>query len=142
MAEIDPSRRAVVTGLGAVMPIGNDFETYWRNLRAGVTGTRPIVGFDASAYEVRIAAEVLDFDPASAMDPKMARRMSRFVALSMAAGPFAAVAAAHGDEVPEAPTVLALLLGWRFDPTIWVPLLASLGAYAWLVRREIGRAHV
>jgi 3-oxoacyl-[acyl-carrier-protein] synthase II len=86
VAEIDPSRRAVVTGLGAVMPIGNDFETYWRNLRAGVTGTRPIVGFDASAYEVRIAAEVLDFDPASAMDPKMARRMSRFVAFSMAAG--------------------------------------------------------
>ena len=86
MAEIDPSRRAVVTGLGAVMPIGNDFETYWRNLRAGVTGTRTIQGFDATNYEVRIAAEVLDFDPASAMDPKMARRMSRFVAFSMAAG--------------------------------------------------------
>ena len=85
MAEIDPSRRAVVTGLGAVMPIGNDFETYWRNLRAGVTGTRTIQGFDATNYEVRIAAEVLDFDPASAMDPKMARRMSRFVAFSIAA---------------------------------------------------------
>lgn len=86
MPELDPSRRAVVTGLGAVMPIGNDFETYWRNLRAGVTGTRPIASFDATGYEVRIAAEVLDFDPASAMDPKMARRMSRFVAFAMAAG--------------------------------------------------------
>jgi 3-oxoacyl-[acyl-carrier-protein] synthase II len=82
----DPARRAVVTGLGAVMPIGNDFPTYWANLQAGVTGTRRIQSFDASAFEVRIAAEVLDFDPASAMDPKMARRMSRFIAFAMAAG--------------------------------------------------------
>jgi len=82
----DPARRAVITGLGAVMPIGNDFPTYWANLRAGVTGTRRIQSFDASAFEVQIAAEVLDFDPASAMDPKMARRMSRFIAFAMAAG--------------------------------------------------------
>jgi 3-oxoacyl-[acyl-carrier-protein] synthase II len=82
----DPARRAVVTGLGAVMPIGNDFPTYWANLQAGVTGTRLIRSFDASAFEVQIAAEVLDFDPASAMDPKMARRMSRFIAFAMAAG--------------------------------------------------------
>jgi 3-oxoacyl-[acyl-carrier-protein] synthase II len=68
------------------MPIGNDFPTYWRSLQAGITGTRSIVGFDASAFEVRIAAEVLDFDPAAHMDPKMARRMSRFIAFSMAAG--------------------------------------------------------
>jgi 3-oxoacyl-[acyl-carrier-protein] synthase II len=82
----DPARRAVVTGLGAIMPIGNDFETYWRNLRDGVTGTRLIQSFDASAFEVRIAAEVLDFDPAKAMDAKMARRMSRFIHFAMAAG--------------------------------------------------------
>ena len=82
----DPARRAVVTGLGAVMPIGNDFETYWRNLRDGVTGTRLIRSFDASAFEVRIAAEVLDFDPTGAMDAKMARRMSRFIHFAMAAG--------------------------------------------------------
>ncbi len=68
------------------MPIGNDFPTYWGNLRAGVTGTRRIQSFDATAFEVQIAAEVLDFDPASAMDPKMARRMSRFIAFAMAAG--------------------------------------------------------
>jgi 3-oxoacyl-[acyl-carrier-protein] synthase II len=82
----DPARRAVVTGLGAVMPIGNDFPTYWRNLQDGVTGTRTIASFDASAFEVRIAAEVLDFDPAAHMEPKMARRMSRFIAFAMAAG--------------------------------------------------------
>jgi 3-oxoacyl-[acyl-carrier-protein] synthase II len=82
----DPARRAVVTGLGAVMPIGNDFESYWTSLRNGVTGTRPIASFDASGFEVRIAAEVVGFDPASAMDPKMARRMSRFIHLAMGAG--------------------------------------------------------
>src|SRR3954454_20643705 len=68
------------------MPIGNDFETYWRNLRDAVTGTRLIRSFDASTFEVRIAAEVLDFDPGTVMDPKMARRMSRFIHLAAGAG--------------------------------------------------------
>jgi 3-oxoacyl-[acyl-carrier-protein] synthase II len=68
------------------MPIGNDFPTYWANLQAGVTGTRLITTFDTSAHEVRIAAEVRGFDPASVMDAKMARRMSRFIHLAMAAG--------------------------------------------------------
>ena len=86
MTEQDPARRAVITGLGAVMPIGNDFPTYWANLQAGVTGTRPISSFDASGQEVRIAAEVIDFDPATVMEPKMARRMSRFIHFAMASG--------------------------------------------------------
>ena len=86
MPELDPARRAVVTGLGAVMPIGNDFPTYWSNLVAGVTGTRTISSFDPSGFEVKIAAEVLDFDPTIAMDAKMARRMSRFIHFAMAAG--------------------------------------------------------
>ena len=68
MPEQDPAKRAVVTGLGAIMPIGNDFPTFWSNLVAGVTGTRTIPSFDASAFEVRIAAEVLDFDPTTVMD--------------------------------------------------------------------------
>jgi len=68
------------------MPIGNDFPTYWANLVAGVTGTRLIQGFDTTGFEVRIAAEVLGFDPAAAMDPKMARRMTRFIHFAMAAG--------------------------------------------------------
>jgi 3-oxoacyl-[acyl-carrier-protein] synthase II len=86
LPEHDPARRAVVTGLGAVMPIGNDFPTYWSNLVSGVTGTRTIQGFETTGFEVRIAAEVLGFDPTGAMDPKMARRMSRFIHLAMAAG--------------------------------------------------------
>jgi 3-oxoacyl-[acyl-carrier-protein] synthase II len=91
LPELDPSRRAVVTGLGAVMPIGNDFPTYWKNLVAGVTGTRTIQSFDATDFEVRIAAEVLGFDPTAAMDAKMARRMTRFIHFAMAAGKEAVV---------------------------------------------------
>ena len=87
MPEQDPARRAVVTGLGAVMPIGNDFPTYWSNLVAGVTGHPDRSGGSTrSAFEVRIAAEVLDFDPTTVMDAKMARRMSRFIQLAMGAG--------------------------------------------------------
>ena len=81
----DPARRAVVTGMGAVMPIGNDFETYWRNLRDGVSGVRRITAFDPADFEVKIAAEVKDFRAADHMDAKMARRMSRFIHLAMAA---------------------------------------------------------
>ena len=108
MPELDPARRAVVTGLGAVMPIGNDFPTYWSNLVAGVTGTREVRRFDASAFEVRIAAEVLDFDPTTVMDAKMARRMSRFIQMAMGAGveavrdsgiDFAAMDQDHRDRV-------------------------------------------
>ncbi len=81
----DLARRAVVTGLGAVTPIGNDYPTYWRNLRAGVSGAGPITSFDPTGFDVRIAAEVKGFDPTVAMDRKMARRMSRFIHFGMAA---------------------------------------------------------
>jgi 3-oxoacyl-[acyl-carrier-protein] synthase II len=81
----DPARRAVVTGLGAISPIGNDVPTYWSNLTAGVSGVAPIAAYDASNEEVRIAAEVKDFDPRNYMDFKQARRMSRFSQLAVAA---------------------------------------------------------
>jgi 3-oxoacyl-[acyl-carrier-protein] synthase II len=74
-----------VTGLGAVTPIGNDAPTYWSSLLAGVSGAGPITSFDPSAFDVRIAAEVKDFDPTRALDRKMARRMSRFIHFGMAA---------------------------------------------------------
>jgi len=81
----DPARRAVVTGLGAVTPIGNTAKAYWESLLAGVSGVGPITQFDSSGLDVRIAAEVKDFDPNVAMDRKMARRMSRFIHLAVAA---------------------------------------------------------
>ena len=105
MPSADPARRAVVTGLGAVMPIGNDFETYWANLRNAVTGTRRIQSFDPTGFEVQIAAEVLDFDPGTVMDAKMARRMSRFIHLAMGAGK-EAVASSGIDFAAKAPEEL------------------------------------
>ncbi|HSM34107.1 MAG TPA: beta-ketoacyl-ACP synthase II [Anaerolineae bacterium] len=86
MPNTDPARRAVITGVGAVTPIGNDHPTFWANAKAGKSGGGPITHFDASDLDVRIAAEVKDFDPADAMNPKMARRMSRFIHFAMAAG--------------------------------------------------------
>jgi 3-oxoacyl-[acyl-carrier-protein] synthase II len=81
----DPGRRAVVTGLGAITPIGNDVDSFWRNLTEGVSGVAPIAAFDASDQEVRIAAEVKGFDARDWMDFKQARRMSRFSQLAVAA---------------------------------------------------------
>lgn len=81
----DPARRAVVTGLGAVTPIGNTAPAYWEALVAGKSGVSVITQFDPSGLDVRIAAEVKDFDPTVAMDRKMARRMSRFIHLAVAA---------------------------------------------------------
>jgi len=82
----DLSRRAVITGLGAITPIGNDHPTFWKNLVAGKSGVGPITSFDPTGYDVRIAAEVKDFNPETVMDRKMARRMSRFIHLAMGAG--------------------------------------------------------
>ena len=82
---IDPSRRAVVTGLGAITPLGNDVETFWRNLRDGVSGVARITAYDPANEEVQIAAEVKDFDPQTWIDFKSARRMSRFAQLAVAA---------------------------------------------------------
>ena len=83
--ETDPARRAVVTGLGAVTPIGNDAATFWANLLEGVSGGGPITSFDPTGFDVRIAAEVKGFDPSVALDRKMARRMSRFIHFAMSA---------------------------------------------------------
>jgi 3-oxoacyl-[acyl-carrier-protein] synthase II len=85
MPNADPARRAVVTGLGAVTPIGNDAATYWSNLLAGVPGGGPITTFDTTGHDVKIAAEVKGFDPLLTMDRKMARRMSRFIHFAIAA---------------------------------------------------------
>ena len=81
----DLARRAVVTGMGAITPIGNDVETYWSNLLAGTPGGGPITTFDTTGHDVRIAAEVKGFDPLLTMDRKMVRRMSRFIHFGVAA---------------------------------------------------------
>ncbi|MEO5918158.1 MAG: beta-ketoacyl-ACP synthase II [Candidatus Limnocylindrales bacterium] len=85
MPSQDPARRAVVTAMGAITPIGNDADTFWANLLAGVSGGGPITTFDTTNHDVKIAAEVKDFDPTATMDRKMARRMSRFIHFGVAA---------------------------------------------------------
>ena len=76
---------AVVTGLGVISPIGNTVEAFWRNLTAGVSGIDRIVAFDTAGFDVTIAGEVRDFDPAGYMDVKAARRMERFAQFAVAA---------------------------------------------------------
>src|SRR4029434_58293 len=66
-------RRVVVTGLGAVTPLGNDVETTWSNLVAGESGAGPITQFDPSEYAVNFACELKDFDPTQWIDRKQAR---------------------------------------------------------------------
>jgi 3-oxoacyl-[acyl-carrier-protein] synthase II len=78
-------RRVVVTGMGAITPVGTGTEDYWRALLNGVSGVGPITHFDASEYTTQIAAEVKDFDPEQYMERKEAKRMDRFVQLSVAA---------------------------------------------------------
>jgi 3-oxoacyl-[acyl-carrier-protein] synthase II len=78
-------RRVVITGIGAVTPLGNDAETSWQNLLAGESGAGPITQFDSSDYFVHFACEVKDFDPSNWIERKQARRMDRFAQLVLAA---------------------------------------------------------
>src|SRR5436190_19482747 len=77
-------RRAVVTGLGVLSPIGLTVDEFWANLTAGVSGIGPITAFDASALRVRIAGEVPGFDPSKYMPAKEVRRMVRFAQFGVA----------------------------------------------------------
>jgi 3-oxoacyl-[acyl-carrier-protein] synthase II len=78
-------RRVVITGLGAVTPLGNDPETSWKNLVAGRSGAADITQFDSSNFAVHFACEVKGFDPTEFIDRKQARRMDRFAHLVVAA---------------------------------------------------------
>ena len=78
-------RRVVITGLGAVTPLGNDVPTLWEGLLAGRSGVGPITLFDPSHMEVRIAAEVKDFDPVALFGRRKARRNDRFTLFALEA---------------------------------------------------------
>jgi len=78
-------RRVVITGLGAVTPLGNDVESSWAALIAGASGAGPITQFDTEGFAVDFACEVKDFDPVQYMDYKAARRMDRFTHLVLGA---------------------------------------------------------
>ncbi len=83
-------RRVVITGMGVVSPVGNDLETFWSNLKNGVSGISTIDAFDTTGYDCRIGGQVRDFDPkAFFKNPKDVRRTDRFTHLAMAAAKMA-----------------------------------------------------
>ena len=83
-------RRVVITGMGVITPVGNDLETFWLNLKNGVSGIHAIDAFDIAGYDCRIGGQVRDFDPkAFFKNPKDVRRTDRFTHLAMAAAKMA-----------------------------------------------------
>ena len=79
------NRRVVITGMGAITPIGNSVEEFWDGIKKGKTGFGPITYFDTADYRCKLAAEVKDFDPTQYMDKKSARRMEQFCQFAVAA---------------------------------------------------------
>src|SRR5256885_2839417 len=87
---MNTDRRVVITGMGVITPIGNDADTFWKNLQNGVSGIDCITSFDTSAYDCRIAGEVHDFEPKNYFkNPKDVRRTDRYTHLAMAAAKMA-----------------------------------------------------
>ena len=78
------SRRVVITGMGAITPIGNTVDEFWSNVKKGTVGIGPMTQIDVTDYKAKLAAEVKDFDPKEYMDPKSARRMERFAQFAVA----------------------------------------------------------
>lgn len=79
------SRRVVITGMGAITPIGNSVEQFWQGIQESKIGFAPITKFDTSDYKCKLAAEVKDFDAKEYMDPKTAKRMELFCQYAVAA---------------------------------------------------------
>jgi 3-oxoacyl-[acyl-carrier-protein] synthase II len=83
--EMAGRRRVVITGMGAVTPLGNDVQTSWQNLVSGMSGAAPITQFDSSSYFVNFACELKGFEPTDWIEYKTARRMDRFAQMIVAA---------------------------------------------------------
>lgn len=77
-------KRVVITGMGIVSPLGNDLDTFWRNLEEGNSGIDFVTRFDVSNMPTKVAAEVKDFDPSQWLERKEIRHMDRFVHFAMA----------------------------------------------------------
>jgi 3-oxoacyl-[acyl-carrier-protein] synthase II len=90
-------RRVVVTGVGALTPVGNDVATTWQALLAGRSGTAPITKFDASSFPVRFAAELKGFDPSQYMDRKEIKRADQYTHYAVAAAKQAMADAGFGN---------------------------------------------
>jgi 3-oxoacyl-[acyl-carrier-protein] synthase II len=82
---MSPARRVVITGIGAITPIGSGRDGMWQGIQAGTSAVRRITRFDATAFRSQVAAEIADFDPLDYMDSRRARRLDRFSQLAVAA---------------------------------------------------------
>ena len=78
-------KRVVITGIGAITPVGNTVDEYWNSLKEGKHGFGPITQFDASAYKCKLVGEVKNFVAKDYIDPKSARRMARFTQFAVKA---------------------------------------------------------
>ena len=78
-------KRVVITGIGAITPVGNTVDEYWNSLKEGRHGFGPITQFDASAYKCKLVGEVKNFVAKDYIDPKSARRMARFTQFAVKA---------------------------------------------------------
>jgi 3-oxoacyl-[acyl-carrier-protein] synthase II len=105
------ARRVVVTGLGAVTPVGNDVATTWRSLLEGKSGAGPITKFDATGFAVRFACEVKGFDPHQYMDRKEAKRADLFTQYAVAAASQAMHDAGFGDRTGYDPDRTGVIIG-------------------------------
>jgi 3-oxoacyl-[acyl-carrier-protein] synthase II len=103
--------RALITGAGAVTPLGTGVENFWDAALHGKSGIGPITHFDPSPFPSRIAGECSDFDPTAFMTKKQARRMDRFAQLGVAAGLEAAESAGVADVIRKTPERVAIVLG-------------------------------
>ena len=103
-------RRVVITGLGAVTPLGNNVDDFWAGIQAGKVGIGPITKFDTADYKVKIAAEVKDFKAADHMDFKAAKRMENFSQYAVAAAK-EAFAMAGLDMSKEDPFRVGVIVG-------------------------------
>jgi 3-oxoacyl-[acyl-carrier-protein] synthase II len=108
-AEQNGRRRVVITGVGMVTPLGNDPESTWSSLVAGVSGAGPITHFDSADYAVHFACELKDFDPTVWIERKQARRMDRFSQLALSAARMAE--ADSGVSIAAAPERVGAAVG-------------------------------
>lgn len=100
-------KKVVITGMGAITPIGNDIESFWSSIKAGRIGVGPVTKFDASRLDARIAGEVKDFDASLYMDRKDARKMAVFTQYAVAAAVQAwRDAGLDGKDTPEKTAIM------------------------------------
>ena len=111
MTEEGSNGRALITGAGAVTPLGTGVENFWDAALHGKSGIGEITLFDASPFPSQIAGECSDFDPTDFMPKKAARRMDRFAQLGVAAGLEAAENAGIVDLIRESPERVAIVIG-------------------------------